>query len=84
MGWASGGRLADNLYDILIEYIPYGKRMEVAEKIIAAFDDMDCDVETKWDRVVWKWNDEKDSLVHKETGETYREYHIRKREEKYE
>jgi len=43
MGWSRGSALAGELWDEVRDFIPEEKRQVVAEKIIKAFQDYDCD-----------------------------------------
>ena len=54
MGWASGSRLAEELYEELLPYIKRGKqnRQDVAKIIVDSFEDHDAD----------DWSNDKDSL----------------------
>lgn len=43
MGWASGSRLAEEIWNNFRRYIPEEKLKLEAEKFVALFEDMDCD-----------------------------------------
>lgn len=43
MGWASGSRLADDIWDIVKDHLPEKKKKKLAKKIIEVFENMDCD-----------------------------------------
>lgn len=43
MGWASGSRLADEIWDLVEGYVPDEKKAELAVLIIDEFESMDCD-----------------------------------------
>lgn len=43
MGWASGSELAENVWLLVREYVPEGKRPRVAKQLIEAFRDHDWD-----------------------------------------
>lgn len=43
MGWASGSRLAGEIWDLVKDEIPESDRRSIALGIIKAFEDMDCD-----------------------------------------
>ena len=43
MGWGSGSRLADDIWNIVEEYIPVEKKIRLCKEIIDVFEGMDCD-----------------------------------------
>jgi len=43
MGWASGSDLAEEIWKIVGKHIPEKKHQKVAEKLLKAFENMDCD-----------------------------------------
>lgn len=43
MGWASGSRLAADVWAIVRDLIPERERMKAAKRVIAAFEKRDCD-----------------------------------------
>lgn len=43
MGWASGSELAERVWGDVRKYIPDTERQAVANNVIDAFEDMDCD-----------------------------------------
>jgi hypothetical protein len=43
MGWASGSELAENLWDLVREFVPEDRRKKIAKKFIDEFESMDCD-----------------------------------------
>ena len=46
MGWAAGGDLASDVYDLVRDFIPEDKRKEISNQIISLFEDEDADC---WD-----------------------------------
>lgn len=43
MGWCSGSYIAEDMWDIVREFIPIDKKPEVAKKIVDRFCDEDAD-----------------------------------------
>lgn len=43
MGWASGSELLDSVARIVMPRVKKAERIAVAEKLIEAFEEMDCD-----------------------------------------
>jgi hypothetical protein len=43
MGWASGSELAEEVWELVREYIPKRKREQVAKDLVNIFEDHDCD-----------------------------------------
>lgn len=43
MGWASGSRILEGVAETVMPLIPKQKRKEVAKKLIAIFENEDCD-----------------------------------------
>lgn len=43
MGWASGSELAEEIWVIVSKHIPKQNQKRVAQKIITAFEERDCD-----------------------------------------
>ena len=43
MGWASGSEIAEELWDVVREYIPEDSRKSVASRVVSIFEDRDCD-----------------------------------------
>lgn len=52
MGWASGSELAERVWGEVREFIPDDKRKNVANEIIDAFEDMDCDTIDECEQLV--------------------------------
>lgn len=43
MGWASGSRLADDVWSLVRKHIPAKNRKGVAKKLVDMFEGEDCD-----------------------------------------
>ena len=43
MGWASGSRLAEDIWSTVRGAIPANKRKRIAKKVVALFESEDCD-----------------------------------------
>lgn len=43
MGWCSGSELAQNVWELVREFIPAAERKRVAKNFIECFEDFDCD-----------------------------------------
>jgi len=43
MGWASGSSILEDVAQAVMPLIPKGKRKEIAERLVAIFEDADCD-----------------------------------------
>ena len=56
MGWASGGELADNVWDVVSSYIPKGAKAKVAQDLIDIFEGRDCD--TMQETSLWDYANE--------------------------
>lgn len=44
MGWASGGDLAEEVWRVVAPHLPESRVLDVAEGLVRAFEDHDCDV----------------------------------------
>lgn len=61
MGWCSGTSIFDSMMEIVLEYVPEDKQMEVAEKIAEPLwdGDWDCESDSEY------WNSHLVHIMHK-------------------
>lgn len=64
MGWCNGSYLAEDIWQLIKEYLPEDKKPEIAKEIYNLFCDMDAD----------DWQFEEGSLAAEAEPEEYKKY----------
>ncbi len=74
MGWSSGTNIAILIEDIILEYVPKEKRIEVAKKALTVleYQDWDCQEEVGIFELLQLQRDIKESWIDKEVKKEYK------------